>query len=406
MTLPLTKSAAPAQGVVRTGSGNGVGRFPKHGTPDFSKQCNWTAPDVNGPDCTFIVRPSQKDGEGITKWISAIASAYILARQAGCKLQFDYGPHVDIRQVLTPLGSTKVSNSATSEYWEHCSKNCFRLAGGVGDRSLARFGDRLGRKPFARPPNYREGHRTLLYRSSYQDLEVALPGFQLETGMACSLGNVFHLSPSASLFEPRLFSKILPSLHEDDAIVMTLYIRTGQTDRVVTKKRVGEVADERPDLYRNIAKATLDCALSLEEQYLSGSLPEPNGLKISQITWMLITDSQYMKQWVTESFNGNDTNARVPAERQKWPSQEIRRVVVSTGSRGAHTMSRASPSTADFADAMIDWYLIGESDLVIADNPGYSYGSTAALRTARPFYDGKKCAKSVLVREGMPPDNH
>ena len=70
------------------------------------------------------------------------------------------------------------------------------------------------------------------------------------------------------------------------------------------------------------------------------------------------------------------------------------------------------PSLADFAEAIIDWYLIGEADLVIMDQNSVSFGGTAALRTARTVFDASrthpwskgKCQKAVPIHRGR--DTH
>ena len=65
----------------------------------------------------------------------------------------------------------------------------------------------------------------------------------------------------------------------------------------------------------------------------------------------------------------------------------ITRRILVTSARGAHTRPEGGTvSTADFAEAFIDWYLIGESDAVVASKT-YSFGMTAAFRTARPIFD-------------------
>ena len=66
-----------------------------------------------------------------------------------------------------------------------------------------------------------------------------------------------------------------------------------------------------------------------------------------------------------------------------------------------HTRTQRDPSTADLAEAVIDWYLVGESDLVVTDSGSPSFGGTAALRTARPLYDarGGKCFRATPIRD-------
>jgi hypothetical protein len=138
------------------------------------------------------------------------------------------------------------------------------------------------------------------------------------------------------------------------------------------------------------AEKILKCALHLEKEQLRER-------SYSRVVWMILTDSQYLKQWITESYDTRYANATLS------DSTTMRREVVTTRSRGAHTRSRRGPSTADFAEAMIDWYLIGESDLVVSDDNSVSFGGTATLRTARPLYkppyydNSYVCSRAILV---------
>jgi hypothetical protein len=48
-------------------------------------------------------------------------------------------------------------------------------------------------------------------------------------------------------------------------------------------------------------------------------------------------------------------------------------------------------------EAFIDWYLIGESDIVVSDNESPTFGGTASLRTFRPYHDAITCRKLPLL---------
>ena len=75
----------------------------------------------------------------------------------------------------------------------------------------------------------------------------------------------------------------------------------------------------------------------------------------------------------------------------------ITRRIFVTSARGAHTkLEGGGVSTADFAEAAIDWYLLGESDAVIA-NKLYTFGITGAFRTARPIYDPNEYQQSGVL---------
>ena len=374
-------------------------RFPKFGTEEFGLQCNWTKLYLYSqePDCIFYVQADPRDGQGIALWISKITSGYILARQAGCKLLFDYGQDVEIHRVLTPhlslgAGAEDQLNNWTVPSTFLCSNTtrCVHvpIVSGpdyaISPTLLALIASIIGRKSLFGVPFYRYAYFHHLDRSAFQSLEEALPGFQLETGMACSLGTLFHLAPGAKQYEPELFSRILPKLQNESNLVIALYIRTGHTDKVAKAEKAGQIVEEEDEAFcRDVAERCVQCVLSLEEKWVSDKGELASLSSFSRGVWMLVTDSAYLKKWIRESYDGQD------AANVQWNSKEvvvIPREVVVTRSQGRHTRSSQNPSTTDFAEALIDWYLLGESDLVVK-NSGYSFGSTAALRTARPLYE-------------------
>jgi len=98
-----------------------------------------------------------------------------------------------------------------------------------------------------------------------------------------------------------------------------------------------------------------------------------------------------LKEWIVERYNDTDAAAAdsVPTgtnNEQKYGSRQVRRRVIVTRSRGRHTRLSEGPASADFAEAFLDWWLLGECDVVIKNM--LSFADTAALRTATPLYDG------------------
>lgn len=78
--------------------------FPTYGTKEFFEKCAWTASTRQlNANCTFLVRPKSETSEGISHWIPQIVAGHFLAQQTGCSLYFDYGPDIDVHQVLMPL---------------------------------------------------------------------------------------------------------------------------------------------------------------------------------------------------------------------------------------------------------------------------------------------------------------
>ena len=352
-------------------------RFPVRGTPEFTCQCSWTLPDNNltSPECSILVRPDPLNTEGMSLWIDQVVAGYLLAKQARCKILLDYGGTVDIQQVLIPFPNKVRKSRDNVNDWTvpsgfKCDKqqdSCYHYR---HPGQIDTIGGNLEKHPFAPVPNYRFAYFPV-EREKFKDLMKALPGFEVETGMACSLGNLFHLAPVATQFVPQLFSKILPTLRDENNLVMGLYVRTGETDDAVGNRTIS--------VNKSINRASsffTRCAVPLEEKYVLDSLKLNR--TISRVIWMLVTDSPTVKNWTVEKYTTDDAKIQMS-------SLVIPREVVTTGSRGAHTKPSLGPSTVDFAEAFIDWYLLGETDLVVG-GMSYTFGSTAAMRTARPYY--------------------
>uniref|UniRef100_A0A7S4MPH2 Uncharacterized protein n=1 Tax=Odontella aurita TaxID=265563 RepID=A0A7S4MPH2_9STRA len=224
--------------------------------------------------------------------------------------------------------------------------------------------------------------------------------------MACSLGRLMRVSPSASDVAPDLDARLLPALRDPSALVLALYLRTGRTDDMVMLesghalnrgKRRGRVRRPQevgievdPGKVRGEGELTslqtrqIECAAILERERLLEA--RRRGQPFERVVWMLVTDSPWVRGEVVRLRNGAMAADNV-----------VQREVLTTPSRGVHTLKRRGPSDLDFAEAAVDWYLMGETDLVIGGGM-YSFCKTAALRTFRPYFDGHQgCFQQDLV---------
>mmetsp|Transcript_31120 Transcript_31120/g.68326 ORF Transcript_31120/g.68326 Transcript_31120/m.68326 type:complete len:359 (-) Transcript_31120:36-1112(-) len=267
--------------------------------------------------------------------------------------------------------------------------------------------------------------------------------------MACSLGNLFHISPLASKYDNdgRLFTELLPMLRNNP--VVALYVRTGRAEHLHKNMNATTATTQKMPKQDEIVEASVRAALELERQYLAGEL-ELGGYssrnkakplsrsEISTFVWLVITDNRQVKERIIQEYSEKSIGSRRLEEKEEGkykrpvitgslhsvkrnprtpkirvhvggttvekPAKSgndddddidpanaatITRRVLVTSARGAHTRLQDGVSTVDFAEALIDWYLIGESDAVVASSI-YSFGVTAALRTARPVYDPMK----------------
>jgi len=376
-------------------------RFPKFGTREFAKQCSWTTqPTPMEPKCTLLARPRPAEWEGISQWVADDATTFILAKLIGCEFFMDYGPGINIHEVLIPVstrnpGSTSqpLNWTVPADFeceWKPPEKKCIQRANHEEGPSPVALAMNISLPEL---PKYRfayERKERYLNKSDYFELEQVLPGFHVETGMACALSSLFDLSPRASQFEPELFTKIIPAIHDEKTLTVAIYIRTGLTEIDARKEAKGDGGDVYNPVKRYAKPKTVKCALTLEQDFLKQST---DGLTYSRVVWMVVADSQAVKQWITENYSGQEVARLSPkskaGEEDKSAPLVVKREVLSTRARGVHTRNIRKPSTLDFAEAVIDWFLIGESDVVIANGP--SFGATGSLRTARPYYSLQFC---------------
>lgn len=394
------------------------GRFPSFGTDDFARTCNWTASPLRTPkveNCTLVVSPSNESNEGISWWTAVLAMGHAYSLQTGCRLVADYGPGVDVGRVLkltpgsvgfapvewiAPRDSIRAAVASSGRKLQdevsECSKSK-RCSFVVSDRwstkqlrsiQLALSQD----EPIAPVPPYRWAYSGTFHTTpaaEVKDIMRALPGYTLQTGMACSLNRMFELAPTAAEYVPSVFSTLIPALRDDSALVFALYIRTGRTDAMAHMEAKGETVPsdvERGNNPSSMLKWVSNCALKFEEEKLSQSSASGG---LTSVVWMIVTDSPLVKTLAMESFHGQ--NITVTANNQT--AHQVTRNVLTTTSRGVQTRKNRNPSTADFAEGLLDWFLIGESDVVISHG-GVSFGTTGSLRTARPQYATKdKCSK-------------
>mmetsp|Transcript_7525 Transcript_7525/g.15720 ORF Transcript_7525/g.15720 Transcript_7525/m.15720 type:complete len:525 (+) Transcript_7525:153-1727(+) len=389
---------------------NYLHRFPLYGTAEFKQLCSWAFQDAQAaaeaaalptkPDCYMLSRPSPTSSEGISEWLTNVAIGKIYAVQFECLHILDYGPGIDIHSVLTYADD---DNGSTYNNWTvpddilagGCDKqhSCFRVSAGwsqrmlkVLSRDIARIKRNSGHHvpPKAVPvPNYR-----WVYHSTHRDKTLAdypalleagrdtgnsnLLGFDAATGMACALGSTLKLAPSAANYIPRVHSDILPALRDDSALVIALYIRTGRTDQLLRKKLADSTADKTQLV--GYSQHIVSCALELERDHLSKG-------KFARSVWFVATDSPNIGRAVVSLYDG----VSVEIAQEEKPQKVFQRRVYTTASRGVQTKAQISPKTADFAEALIDWYLLAESNFVVSLG-SYTFAHTAALRTGRPIY--------------------
>jgi hypothetical protein len=330
--------------------------------------CSWTLNFQPRYNCTILVQLSPASGEGMSQWAADVLETYLHTFQLGCHLMIGYGEGVDMSHALVP--NSDYDWRVPSGY--NCSErpDCFPTPITQTKEFQALLGG--GRHSMAALPNFRSpypGHLVSQNRANvryYGGLKSIFgESFNITESMACAFHSLFRLSPKlVELYQPNLFSEILPALHDQASYSISLYIRTGHTERV----HIETEQETTLKVYRNKTQQIVDCALGLEEQ-----AGKDDSSKKKNIVWMVVTDSPYIKEWIHEKYGG---------------ANHSHRTIITTRARGAHTKyKRNVPSTADFAEAFLDWWLIGESsDAVVSDSTAPSFGNTAVFRTIKPYY--------------------
>jgi len=439
----LTCSAGIGQCQSSSSTTSSSSRFPLYGTQQYADLCPWVgspADSTPAKDCSILLRPDPvRNNEGISWWATEAAYTSIMSYLTGCKLLLDYMPDVNIGDVLVqPRGRARPDGTATwatsLDYNCTASSRCylvdrpsFRDEKRISEmrEELSKLGEGIGRE-LVRIPQYRFAYffsqissmtKWTLYEEDYQQLANVMPNFNLQRGYSCAFASLFELAEGrAELYQPDLFSHILPTLRDiENNLVITLYYRSNYADsRARAEKDGTDFVEETENVKKAVAKI-IECVLEREEEFLSKRRQDESGQRrktykdervsdFENIVWMVVSDSVTVKKWVADEYNGNNTNARIPLAQQRYPGKVIPRYVLTTTARGIHTRAKRKTSTADFAEAMIDWWLIGESDIVVSSG-SMSFGETAALRTQRPLYlyQGSQCSKLDLI--SPPRDN-
>jgi len=384
----------PTQHITSTST---ISRHPQfvYDTPEYKQECSWTYRNGNSrkPSCHFLVRPNPKSREGIAQWVSSVAHGYIYSVQTGCSLAIDYGPTVELEKVWSPPAALPKDQSWVNPPEMICTeeKNCWEV-GMMGAAWIEKFlVNAKAIEPtqsIAEVPDYRAAYsRSDNATEAAEKLQVALPGFQYKTGFACAFGHLFDLPQSAADYMPSLFTNILPAVRDTTALIIAVYIRTGRTDDKALEEREGKASGHYN--HTHVDSDLLRCAAEQEKQLL---LDDVYG-KYKSAVWLVITDSADTASSVVEQYHGKMESVR---NRRKVP-----RRVISTQSQGIQTRPARNPSTGDFADAALDWWLIGEADIVVTHGV-MSFGTTAALRTALPLYTAIKgeCKRRELDMDG------
>lgn len=354
-------------------------RFPKFHSPDFVQQCNWTLPSSSDASkFSIYVTPTKGSNEGIAWWVSKIAEAFIYTKFQGknCKVLIDYGKDVDLSQIVVP----PISKDSLLLDWrvpsaDHDCKT-------DSSCQFLNWVETVNRKNGVSPEllDFRFAYSNTAhfwqYRDSFEELETKLLGYRPELAVACALTALLQLSPQAVQYEPRLFTHILPTLQSNKNLVLALYMRTGLTDQVVRHEQNTRLPleQEADKTHQKRVTEFEHCAFSLEERYLSESS------SFDRVVWLVVSDSPHLKDYMIKKYQREAQGILLP------------RQVITTQSRGKHTKPNHHVDTNDFAEAFLDWYLIGESDVVIADEMS-TFGPTGALRTARPLYRVGNCTE-------------
>mmetsp|Transcript_13933 Transcript_13933/g.20583 ORF Transcript_13933/g.20583 Transcript_13933/m.20583 type:complete len:438 (+) Transcript_13933:108-1421(+) len=362
-------------------------RFPLFGTIEFEEHCPWVSKRVRRKkeNCTLVGQLPNDSTEGISAWISNVAEAHLLARQIDCQLLVRYTSDdsiVDINDIFLPL-STVENWTMGDKAWDCQPRNlCFQTDSSLSlqlrrQSSLERMLPAL-----AKVPSYRTEVMTMSQfdsqKHNYRKLAENLPGFELGAGFACSIQSLFQLSPS--LLGSSHLTRLLYILHDKTNFVVSLYVRTGKVDQ-----RGNSVVTDQQLFNQNFSHDIIECALYHERIWYN------NNRNYDQVVWLVISDSLSMKNWIVKTFDGETI--------REGPTDRRRRIVLTTFSQSRHSRPQDKPLSKDVSEALLDWFLLGECDVMIYKG-SISFGRLAALRTERPLYEAGSdtCKKDLLTK--------
>jgi hypothetical protein len=171
-------------------------------------------------------------------------------------------------------------------------------------------------------PSYRHAYSTSVdffetRMGGFRDLTRTLPGFTMETGMACSLWSLIssctegcYVVPIRSLYKsppalqpPQLSVTEAQQSPDNDQnknkmdqhpnpLVLSLYIRTGRTENLSFH--------EATHTYIKLAESIVDCALGIESAAIVNA--DASELPYTHIVWMVVTDSHFLKTWIRDKY--------------------------------------------------------------------------------------------------------
>jgi len=257
-------------------------------------------------------------------------------------------------------------------------------------------------------------------------------GFRPKEAMACAFSHLFRLAPTFGRYRNNVFSELLPAVRDPKALVIALYVRTGRTDAMAKVEAAErgwgggrefglqiEIRDKKglhkvgPDRRRRlqekngnkealistigpIGEGVVKCALQAEEELLLSSPPN----KYERIVWTVLGDDPDVIGAISSRWNktmGGEENSQGGIITHRLP-----RRILGTSSAGTHVRPRRRPTTGDFAEAMMDWFLLGESDAMATVTRQFSFGETALLRNgarARIYAPASKVGDECIQRK-------
>uniref|UniRef100_A0A7S0FLD7 Uncharacterized protein n=2 Tax=Minutocellus polymorphus TaxID=265543 RepID=A0A7S0FLD7_9STRA len=343
-------------------------------------------PPPSAEGCSLIIHPRPDSNEGLAAWASSVVAGHLTARQTGCRFLFDYGPGVAIDTLITPPKqslhgdwSSQVGNWAIPPSGFPCDRSkCAELHSETlqNKRLMSVFRRRWDESPVYDVPDYRYSYVGIDGRwngTEFDSLATYFPGWDVRLGAACSMQMLFQPSQGIVKYELNFFRNVLPRLRDDTSLVMSLYVRVGFADKAAVAEKKGtepvEVMKGRP---QKTVDSLVLCTTAIEEEILA-----MKGRSYDRVVWLVVSDSLVVKEYMSETYGGKQI---------KTPTKSLQRQIIHTTTKGMHTRPKRGPNTNDFASAFLDFYLLGEADVVINTGGIFSFGVMASLRTARPLF--------------------
>jgi hypothetical protein len=203
----------------------------------------------------------------------------------------------------------------------------------------------------------------------------------LEYAAACLLGALFMPAARPQRAPASDFGVQMQQLADPKTLSISIYIRTYRSQRVLSKSKLDQLSrDEWTDEQRKAYAGTMRCATQLEALYATDTF--------DHVVWFVASDGVDVRRAAQHDYDQEASGGRrrvlVTKGTGRHTAPEVWQRKDSLDSLGAEVLTEARHAAA--AEALADWWLLGEADVSVIGSFGgdsETFARTALSRTAR-----------------------